>query len=536
MSLRTEGGAFAGAWLLVERRMKRALVQLLLGCVVGLMARAERPNVVLIMADDMGYSDIGCFGGEIDTPRLDALADGGLRFARFYSQNMCVVSRACLLTGVYHTTSLRRKAISPRCPTLAESLRDAGYFTAMTGKWHLARYDDRSTWPNQRGFERYYGTLGGAGSFFAPSHLIRDNEDASHEFVENPDYYYTDAISDNAVNYIREARQEQPLFLYVAYTAAHWPLHAKPADIAKYKGRFSTGWDRLREQRFTRMKKLGVIREDTKLSTRHPDVPAWQDEEHRAWQERRMEVYAAQVEVMDRGIGRIVDELKASGRFENTLLLFMIDNGGCHVEYPPTRKGDYLPERTRDGSPMRPGNLPGIMPGPEDTYQSYGYGWANLSNTPFRLFKQHDHEGGIHTPLIAHWPSGVRSHGAVTYQVGHLIDVMPTVLELAKAKRPTAKGGESAHAMDGRSLAPIFAGKERPRPDNLFFANARGQAIRQGDWKLVRVKKSKKSEWELYNLREDPSELNDLAAALPARVRKMSATFDRWLRESKQRP
>jgi len=518
--------------------MKKTLVLLAAGLLAIGAVRAERPNIVLIMSDDMGYSDLGCFGGEIDTPQLDSLADGGLRFARFYSQNMCVVSRACLLTGVYHKTSLRKKAVSTRCPTVAECLRDAGYFTAMAGKWHLARYDDQSTWPNQRGFQRFYGTLGGAGSFFAPSNLIRDNEDASHEFEKNPDYYYTDAISDSAVSYIREAKDDQPLFLYVAYTAAHWPLHAKPADIAKYKGRYSAGWDALREKRFARMKELGVIRDDTKLSPRHPDVPAWQEEEHRAWQERRMEVYAAQVDVMDRGIGRIVQTLKDTGRFENTLLLYMIDNGGCHVEYPPTRKGDYLPEKTRDGRAMRPGNLPDILPGPEETYQSYGYGWANLSNTPFRLFKQHDHEGGIHTPLIAHWPRGVAARGAVTYQVGHLIDVMPTVLELAMAKRPGKTEDGRAHPLDGRSLAPIFAGRERPEPKRLFFANARGQAIRQGNWKLVTVKagKRKPRQWELYNLREDPSELNDLAAAQPERVKTMAAAFDRWLKESEKRP
>ncbi|MBL6764679.1 MAG: arylsulfatase [Verrucomicrobiae bacterium] len=518
--------------------MKRWIFLLAAGLLLGHEGRADRPNIVLIMSDDMGYSDLGCFGGEIDTPSLDSLAAGGLRFSRFYSQNMCVVSRACLLTGVYHTTSVRQKAISPLCPTIAECLREAGYFTAMAGKWHLARYEDEATWPNQRGFQRFYGTLGGAGSFFAPSNLIRDNKDASDEFETDRDYYYTDAISDNAVNYIREAKDDQPLFLYVAYTAAHWPLHAKPADIAKYRGKYSKGWDALRKERFARMKELGVIRKDTELSPRNPEVPAWQDEEHPEWQERRMEVYAAQVEVMDRGIGRIIDTLKKTGRFENTLILFMIDNGGCHVEYGPNRKGDYLPDTTRDGRPMRPGNLPSIMPGPEDTYQSYGYGWANLSNTPFRLFKQHDHEGGIHTPLIAHWPKGVPSRGSVTYQIGHLIDVMPTALELAGAKRPKTTSAGKSHPLDGQSLLPVFEGRERDEPKTHFFANAQGQAVRQGEWKLVRVRagKKKSSNWELYNLREDPTELRDLADKNPGRVGTLTKLFENWLARSSKRP
>ncbi len=501
---------------------------------------AERPNIVLIMSDDMGYSDLGRFGGEIDTPNLDKLADGGMRFARFYSENMCWVSRASLLTGVYHTTSLRKSALSPHCVTVAELLREQGYFTAMSGKWHLARYGDQSTWPNQRGFQRFLGTLGGAGSFFAPSHLIRDNQDASAEFARK-DFYYTDAISDNAVNYIGEAKPDQPLFLYVAYTAAHWPLHALPKDIEKYRGRFAKGWDELRKSRHARMKELGVIALDTSLSPRHPNVPAWEDEPSKEWQQRRMEVYAAQIDVMDRGIGRIIDALKKSGRFENTLVMFMYDNGGCHVEYPPTRKGDYLPEKTRDGRPMRPGNLPDIMPGPEDTYQSYGHGWANLSNTPFRLFKQYDHEGGIHTPMIAHWPKGITGRGKVSFAVSHLVDVMPTVLQLTGTTYPVKWNGLAIHPAIGQSLLPVFETGKRPLPRALYFSHNKGQAIHKGDWKLVALKegggkkkggKSKGPKWELYNITEDPSELNDLAATMPDKVRELAKEFSRWLKES----
>jgi arylsulfatase A-like enzyme len=500
-------------------------------------AATEKPNVVIIMSDDMGYSDLGCFGGEIATPNLDTLGMGGLRFARFYSQNMCVVTRATMLTGVYHKTSLRKKAINTRCVTIPELLKRQGYFTAMSGKWHLARYDDQSTWPNQRGFDRYYGILGGAASFYAPANLIRDNRDASAEF-ERDDYYFTDAISENAVNYINEAKQEQPLFLYVAYTAAHWPLHARESDIAKYHGSYSGGWDKLREARYARMKKLGVIRGNTPLSPRNEDVAAWRDAKNKEWQERRMEVYAAQVEVMDQGIGRIVKALKDAGRFENTLILFMIDNGGCHVEYGKERKGDYLPVKTRSGGPMRPGNLPHIMPGPEDTYQSYGYGWANASNTPYRYFKQHDHEGGIHTPMIAHWPKGIAGKGAVTFQLASVTDVMPTALEIGTGTYPKKFRSNSVYPQDGRSLMPIFQGRQRTEPETLYFTQARGKAVRRGDWKLVAIKgsgKKKSTNWELYNIAEDPAELNDLAKAMPKKVKELAAAYEQWIKMSAAR-
>lgn len=506
----------------------------------GVFGKPDQPNIVLIMSDDMGYSDLGCFGGEIETPNLDSLGYGGLRFARFYSQNMCVVTRASMLTGVYHKTSLRKKAINTRCVTIAEMLKGQGYFTAMAGKWHLARYDDQSTWPNQRGFDRYYGILGGAASFFAPSHLIRDNQNASAEF-EAQDYYFTDAISDSAVDYIKEAKEDQPVFLYVAYTAAHWPLHARDSDIAKYRGRYSQGWDELRESRYARMQELGVIRKGTLLSPRNDDVPAWKDTKNKEWQARRMEVYAAQVDVMDQGIGRIIATLKDTGRFENTLIMFMIDNGGCHVEYGKDRKGDYLPKTTRDGRPMRPGNLSDIMPGPEDTYQSYGYGWANAGNTPFRYFKQHDHEGGIHTPMIAHWPKGILGKGSVTYQLASVNDIMSTALDVAGSEYPKQFNGNEIYPTDGSTLTPIFKGRERPEPKVLYFQQAHGQAIRKGDWKLVAIKgkhkkgKKKSVNWELYNITEDPAELDNLAKKKPGKVKELAAEFSRWIKKSAAR-
>jgi arylsulfatase len=488
------------------------------------VADADQPNVVVIMADDMGYSDIGCFGGEIRTPNLDSLAKGGLRFTNFYSENMCWVSRASLLTGVFHKTSMVNGRLHRRCETLPEALRRNGYQTRMSGKWHLAgkKYD---VFPVDRGYDEFYGILGGAASFFAPAHLTRNRENIEQEAIDDPDYYITDAISHEATRMIREAKPDRPLFLSVAYTAAHWPLHARESDIAEYKGKYAIGWDKLREQRLANMKRMGIVPSDTPLSPRHPTVTAWKETENQAWQQRRMEVYAAQITVMDSGIGHIIDALKKTNRFENTLIFFTIDNGGCHVEYSPNRKGDYLPKRTRAGGKMRPGNLPTIMPGPEDTYQSYGYGWANASNTPYRYFKQFDHEGGIRTSMIAHWPRGIERTGRLVKGVSHLVDIMPTVLEVTNSSVETSLQIE----MDGESFSDAFGKEDHNGREMTFFDHARGRALRQGDWKIVATKVGKNFTWELYNLQNDPLEMQDLADKMPQKVNELAS---RWKSES----
>ena len=482
------------------------------------------PDIVLVMTDDMGYSDLGCYGGEIETPNIDRLAAGGLRFTNFYSENMCWVSRAAMLTGVWHLTSFHRKGLNPRCVSIPELLKTSGYSTLMSGKWHLGWPDQKSS-PTDRGFDGFYGIIDGASSFFAPASLMRDRRPI--KVGELPaDYYITDAISDNAVRYIEKADRKKPLFLYVAYTAAHWPLHARPEDIARYKGRYAMGWDKLRKKRYQRMKELGIISADTPLSPRHPDVPAWEQAGHKAWQQRRMEVYAAQVTSMDAGIGRIVKALERRGKFDNTLILYMTDNGGCHVEYGKTRKGPYLPEETRDGRKMMPGNIPGLMPGPEITYQSYGYGWANVSNTPYRLFKQFDHEGGIRTPLIAHWPKGISSRGGLTGEVAHLVDILPTLVEITGARPASGSEKTGPIPVNGRSLAGVFKGGKRQGHEFIYFSHNRGRAIRHGKWKLVQEKKKKR--WELYDLSRDPVELRDLTGKHPEIAGMLKARWTAW--------
>jgi len=487
------------------------------------MARsgADRPDIVLIIADDMGISDLGCYGSEIDTPNIDRLAAGGLRFRNFYCEPMCIPARAVLLTGIYETKSLNKKrSVSSGCVTIAEALRAGGYATAMSGKWHLGADEP----PCTRGFDRFFGTLLGAGSFYAPLSLMRDNDSAESEF-DREDFYYTDAITDNAVKYIEDTPRDKPMFLYTAYTAAHWPLHARPEDIAKYRGRYAMGWDKLRAQRFSRMQELGVVSDRAQLSPRDPDVPAWVDTEHKLWQQRRMEVYAAQIECMDRGIGRIVRALERNRRLDNTIIMFTVDNGACHVEYGPTRKGDFLNETTRDGRPLRPGNVPEIMPGPEDTWQSVGRGWANVSNTPYRLFKLHAHEGGVRNSLIVRWPKGLTGTGKITGAVAHMIDIMPTLLDGAGVSCPESYRGKRMMPMDGRSMLGVLQGKPPVDHDPMFWSWARGKAVIHGNWKLVRVGREP---WELYNIDADPTELNDLAKTYPEKVKSLEALWTTW--------
>ncbi len=361
--------------------------------------------------------------------------------------------------------------------------------------------------------------------------MTRDGRDATGDWKQDKDFYYTDAISNNAVRYIKETPTDKPLFLYVAYTAAHWPLHAKPEDIAKYKGRYSKGWDVLREQRLARMKKLGVVRPDVKLSPRNPKVPAWRDEPNKAWQQRRMEVYAAQIDSMDQGIGRVISALKETGRLENTLLMLTVDNGGCHVEYGPARKGAFLNEKTRDGRPMVVGNRPDVMPGPEQTWQSYGYGWANASNTPLRQFKQFSHQGGVRVPMIVHWPKVIKEGGKTTDQLAHVIDLLPTALDAAGIAYPKTIKDRTISPADGRSMLPIFQGKIRAGHETLYFKFAQGRAIRHGKWKLVAAGRNP---WELYDIDSDPTELNNLAAENPELVNKLSAMWTTWLKRSKK--
>jgi len=524
---------------------------------------ADKPNIILIMVDDMGYSDIGCYGGEISTPNLDGLAAGGLRFTQFYNTARCCPTRASLMTGLYphqagvgHMMSDRgldgyRGDLNNRCVTIAEVLKQSGYSTYMSGKWHVTKHrgpdGPKYNWPRQRGFDRFFGTIHGAGSFYDPCSLTRDNTQIP---PGSDDFYYTNAISDNAVKFVREhaarvpaKRGPNPFFMYVAYTAPHWPMHALPRDIAKYKGRYARGWDALRAERHRRMIEMGIVQSKWKLTDRDSRVPPWEQAENKQWHQRRMEVYAAMVDCLDQGIGRIVSELRKADDFENTLIFFLADNGGCAEEYgsrgpikpdpskeiplKPMDKNalqrDMQPKVTRDGRPVRTGE--GVMPGPADTYIAYGRPWANASDTPFRLYKHWVHEGGIATPLIVHWPRRIKARDGLRHQPGHLIDIMATCIDVAGTEYPSSYNSHEIIPLEGKSIVPAFADKPIKR-EAIYWEHEGNRAIRVGKWKLVA--KGKKGPWELYDLEADRTETDNLAAVHPDRVKQMATMWQHW--------
>lgn len=508
---------------------------------------ATRPDIVLVLADDMGFSDIGCYGGEVSTPHLDRLAASGARMTQFYNTARCSPSRASLITGLHpHQTGIGilnyddspdgySGTLNNSCVTIAEVLGSAGYSTYLSGKWHMSSdlRHPSDAWPTRRGFDRFYGTLAGAGSYFQPATLTRDERNIEDEALEEG-FYYTDAISDNAVGFAREHHAERPadpMFLYVAYTAPHWPLHALKEDIGKYLGRFSAGWDELRRERLRRLVSMGIIDESWPLTDRDPNVPAWAEAGDKEWEALRMAVYAAQIDRMDQGIGRILDELEESGRLENTLFVFLSDNGGCAEEMPPESAMDFVTAFvdfapvTRDGREVVPGNHPGLDPGPETTYATYGTAWANLSNTPFREYKHWIHEGGISTPFIVHWPAGLGAEATVRTAPHQLTDVMATIVEVTGAEYPATFDGRAVLPLEGRSMLASLRGEPADPGRTLFWEHEGNAGVRRGTWKLVR---KYGSGWELYDMELDRTELNEVAAGHPDLVAELSAAYQEW--------
>ncbi|HEY3835326.1 MAG TPA: arylsulfatase, partial [Bryobacteraceae bacterium] len=433
------------------------------------VAARRRPNIVLILADDMGFSDLGCYGSEIDTPHLNGLAQQGVRFTQFYNCARCCPSRASLLTGLYphragvgHMVDTGGPApgyaddLSPRSRTIAQVLQGSGYRTAMAGKWHVTPVNQsKHNWPLQRGFDRYYGIIHGAADYFNPVTLTEGNDPTS---PDSKDYYFTDALGDRATRFIDDFSRtpNRPFFLYAAFTAPHWPLHARPDDIRKYQNRYRSGWDAVRAERHERQLQSGLLARRWDLSARDATAPAWRDAPHPDWQMRRMQVYAAMVDRLDYNIGRILAKLRETGQEDNTIVLFMSDNGGCAEEVGPRWKGLHIPTSTRDGRPVRVGNNPEVLPGTEDTYQSYGLPWANASNTPFRLYKHWVHEGGISTPLIVRLPAGFGAKSGTVNEPTHFVDLMATCVDAGGATYPAQEGAQSVFPMQGHSLLPLI--------------------------------------------------------------------------------
>jgi len=521
----------------------------LMACRAG--AGDKRPNIILILADDLGFSDLGCYGSEILTPHLDKMASDGLRFTQFYNTPRCCPSRAALLTGLYPQQAGVGAMMEDRglpgyhgelnnhCVTIAEVLRAANYHTLMVGKWHLCHvvfdgkkqlnfetdepyWENKSDWPLQRGFEEYYGTIHGVSSYFEPFSLVSNNVPIK---PAGTNFYYTDSISDHAVaNIDKYAASDRPFFMYVAFTAPHWPLQAPEADIARYRKTYQAGWDKIRAARFQREQELGVIDRDWTLSPRDPDVIPWTNVIHPQWQAEKMATYAAQVGHLDDGVGRIMAELQAKNIADNTLVIFLSDNGACNELVQP----DWydVPSHTRDGRVVKVGNLDtSVMAGPADVWQSYGPPWANVSNTPFRLYKHFTHEGGIASPFIVYWPAVIRQRGELSRQLGHITDIMPTVLEVAAAEYPREFKSQPILPLEGKSLVAAFENKERPDRTPIFWEHEGNRAVRSGQWKLV---SRYPGAWELYDMTADRTEQHDLASAQPDRVKTLSDLYDQW--------
>ncbi|KRG16374.1 arylsulfatase [Virgibacillus soli] len=502
----------------------------------------DKPNIVFILTDDLGFSDLGCFGSEIETPHLDKLAMDGLRLTQCYNSARCCPSRASLLTGVYpHQSGVGdmdqdyelpgyRGHLKDECVTIAEVLREGGYRTYLSGKWHVGKHG-----PIERGFDEFYGLLGGFTSFWDEKSYVRLPENRPEREYNEGEFYSTDAITDYALDFINEARgDDQPYFLYLSYNAPHFPLQAPKEDIEKYVQAYEKGWDQIRAERFARMKGLGIVEHASQLTPLseywdrdriiHGVNPSWEmiDPDRKQDLIRRMAIFAAMVDRVDQNVGRVVKDLEENGELDNTLIIFCSDNGAC-AEWDPWGFDNWM---TTTNILHRKADLE-KMGGP-DSYHSYGSGWANVSSTPFRMYKHYSHEGGISTPMIIHWPNVVKEKGKIDHRPAHFIDFMATFIDITDAPYPKVFNGKKILPMEGETLLPAFLGDE-PTTRTLYFEHEEHCAIRQDDWKLVKIKER---DWELYNIKEDRTEMNDMANQYPEKVKAMKRLWEDWAKRT----
>ena len=517
----------------------RTIISLLAGglstCSMPSTPALDQPNIILILADDMGYSDIGCFGSEIQTPHLDRLASEGVRLSHFYNNARCCPSRAALLTGVYpHQAGVGAMTdINVTIPeyqgyfneqtiTIADVLREAGYATYLSGKWHVG--EESAHWPLRHGFDHCFSLIQGAASYFdfqpyrherwPPGNaltVVRDNEPVD---LSDTILYATDLYTNEALRLLEGHDSEKPFFLYLSYTAPHWPLHALPEDIAKYENTYQTGWEAIRQARHERLQALGLISHPTKLSEKNPTEQDWNmlSEEERQQEARLMTVYAAMIDRLDQNIGRLLDSLETSGRLENTIIFFLSDNGGSTA-------GSLT-----GGKYGHPRFDPEATPGTPASFTGYGKSWANVSNTPFRYFKADTYEGGIASPFVAWYPGHFKpNHTAKS--ATHIVDLMPTIAELAGTAYPDTLNGQSIQSQAGVSLVTVLSGEDNLPDRPLYFEHMGNSGIIEGDWKLVRFREQ---DWELYNLAEDRSETNNLAETYPDRRETLHEKYEQW--------
>ena len=509
----------------------------------------ERPNVVVILADDMGFADLGCTGSEINTPNIDALATDGVLLSSMYNCARCCPTRASLLTGLYpHSagighmgTNLGTEAyqgyLRNDAATIAEHLRAAGYRTLMSGKWHVGgdfKARDYDSWrpgelehptPRQRGFDRFYGILDGATHFFSPHYMLDD--DSRVEVVPD-EFYFTDAITDRAIGMVRQSvADDQPFFLYLGHAAPHWPLHAHAEDIARYDGVYRNGWDAIRTARHETMNAAGVLQQNWDITPRDSTVHRWSQEKHKNWEACKMATYAAMVDRMDQSIGRLVSSLKQLQVFDDTLILFLSDNGGCAEFMAEDGWAQFYPDKTHDGRSIVMGNVPDVTPGDAQTFQSYDKPWANVSNAPFRLYKHYVHEGGISTPLVAHWPNGFNAR-STAHEVCHVADILPTVLDATGTKALTELDGHAIQAVQGESFLPLLQNQNWQRQVPVYFEHEGNAAVRDGAFKLVKLHGG---DWELYDMEADRTELHNIATGNDAIIKDLQTRYQHWADE-----
>ncbi|SDE04491.1 arylsulfatase [Dyadobacter soli] len=488
---------------------------------------SEKPNIVLILADDLGFSDLGSFGSEIHTPNLDKLAHEGLRITQFYNSGRCCPSRAALLTGLYphqagvgdmvqdKGTPAYQGYLSKNSATIAQLLKTVGYNTIVSGKWHVGLVP--SAWAVNRGFDQSFTLQNNGASYFNSEPLYNDGRTVTFQLngraMQRYDTsrYLTQAITDFALHSIDRVKdQPNPFFLYLAYNAPHWPIQALPEDIARYKGKYLQGWDALREARYRKLVSSGIIQKEWKLSPRYEKAPGWNAlsaAEKEQW-DTRMAIYAAMIDRMDQCIGQVLDKLKAFGRDRNTLVIFISDNGGSG---DTVREWSYVIQKNGE-----PGSVKAI--------DSYDPPWGNASNTPFKLFKKNTHEGGIASPFIAWFPGKIKAN-ALSTQVSHITDIMPTILETAGLHYPEVFGNENLTPLVGTSLTPLFQNPQATRSKTIFWEHEGSRAIRKADWKLVA---EINQPWELYDLKTDRSENHNLAVRYPRKVKELEKEYLEW--------
>ena len=496
----------------------------------------DRPNIILIMSDDMGYSDISPYGGEIDTPNLSSLAKNGIKFTQFYNAARCCPTRASLLTGNYpheagigHMTNPPNDVyghnygvpeyqgkLSSNVVTIAEVLKKTGYSTLISGKWHLSFFD-KNQWPLQRGFDKFYGFISGAGNYFKPKGPRFIFENNNKVEINDENYYTTDAFTDKAIEYIDQVKlenQKNPFFLYLSYNAPHWPLQAPKEDIDKYRGKYSNGWEVLRKERYNRMIEMGLV--DSSWNLSYDDIISWDSLsiEKKEEMDLRMAIYAAMIDRMDQNIGRLIENLKRMELYENTIIMFLNDNGAC-------AENDMLGSGPKEQLETKEGYL-----------LSYGKAWANASNTPYRSYKHWAHEGGIGTPFIVNWPKGISKElrGSTINQYGFLPDIMATCLDLANTVQPEIFNGNKIKKHSGKSLMPIFSGSTKEiHEEPIFWEHEGNKAVRLGRYKLVQDwKKDVYDNWELYDISKDRTEQNNLINEFPDIANNMIVMYNDW--------